>query len=100
MTPRQTLELKQSRRRKRLSELTAMETPGTEERAEMDTLTAEWQADETRWQAMVITETEQQRIETRTEDHQLQALEQRASIGEIFDGARRGHSRPAQPRNC
>ena len=39
---------------------------------------------------MVITETEQQRIETRTEDNQLQALEQRASIGEIFDGARRG----------
>ena len=90
MTPRQTLELRQSTIRQRLSELSGAESPEAEQRSEMDTLTAEFQANETRLRALVITETEQQRIETRTEDHQLAALEQRASIGEIFDGARRG----------
>ena len=53
MTPRQELELKQSTiRRKRLSELTALETlRHRRARSEMDTLTAEFQANETRWQA-------------------------------------------------
>ena len=91
MTPRQTLELRQSTIRQKLSELSGLESPEVEQRSEMDALTAEFQANETRMRALVITETEQQRIETRTEDNQLQALEQRASIGEIFDGARRGH---------
>ncbi len=90
MTPRQTLELRQSTIRQRLSELSGADSPEAEARSEMDSLTAEFQANETRMRALVITETEQQRIETRTEDNQLQALEQRASLGEIFDGARRG----------
>ena len=89
MTPRQTLELRQSTIRQRLSELSGMDTPELEERSEMDTLTAEFQTNESKMRAMVITETEQQRIETRTEDRQLADLEQRASLGEIFDGARR-----------
>ena len=90
MTPRQTLELRQSTIRQKLSELSGIETADTEQRAEMDTLSAEFQANESRMRALVITETEQHRIETRTEDRQLVELEQRASIGEIFDGARRG----------
>ena len=90
MTPRQQLELRQSTIRQKLSELSGLESPEVEQRSEMDTLTAEFQANESRMRALVITETEQQRIETRTEDNQLAALEQRASIGEIFDGARRG----------
>ena len=90
MTPRQILELRQSTIRQKLSELSGAENPEVEQRSEMDTLTAEFQANETRMRAMLITEAEQQRIETRTEDNQLVALEQRASIGEIFDGARRG----------
>ena len=91
MTPRQQLELRQSTIRQKLSELSGLESPEVEQRSEMDTLTAEFQANESRMRALVITESEQQRIETRTEDNQLAALEQRASIGEIFDGARRGH---------
>ena len=90
MTPRQTLELRQSTIRQKLSELSGIETADTEQRAEMDTLSAEFQANESRMRALVITETEQHRIETRTEDRQLIELEQRASIGAIFDGARRG----------
>ena len=90
MTPHQTLELRQSTIRQRLSELSGAENPEVEERSEMDTLSAEFQVNESRMRALVITETEQQRIETRTEDRQLVELEQRASIGEIFDGARRG----------
>ena len=90
MTPRQTLELRQSTIRQKLSELSGIDTADTEQRAEMDTLSAEFQANESRMRALVITETEQHRIETRTEDRQLIELEQRASIGEIFDGARRG----------
>ncbi len=90
MLPRQQLELRQSTIRQRLSELSGLDVPETEQRAEMDTLAAEFQANETRMRALVITETEQQRIETRTEDRQLVELEQRASLGEIFDGARRG----------
>ena len=90
MTPRQTLELRQSTIRQKLSELSGIDTADTEQRAEMDTLAAEFQANESRMRALVITETEQHRIETRTEDRQLIELEQRASIGEIFDGARRG----------
>ena len=93
MTPRQTLELRQSTIRQKLSELSGLESPEVEQRSEMDTLTAEFQANETRMRALVITETEQQRVETRTEDNQLAALEQRASIGEIFDGAR-NHRQP------
>jgi hypothetical protein len=89
MTPHQTLELRQSTIRQRLSELSGLDTPETEERSEMDTLAAEFQVNESRMRALVITETEQQRIETRTEDRQLLELEERASIGEIFDGARR-----------
>ena len=89
MTPRQTLELRQSTIRQKLSELSGADNPEAEQRSEMDTLTAEFQANETRMRALIVTETEQQRIETRTEDRQLVELEQRASLGEIFEGARR-----------
>ena len=89
MLPRQQLELRQSTIRQRLSELSGLDTPEAEQRSEMDTLTAEFQANESRMRALVITETEQQRIETRTEDRQLLELEQRASLGEIFDNVRR-----------
>ncbi len=89
MTPHQTLELRQSTIRQRLSELSGAENPKVEERSEMDTLSAEFQVNESRMRALVITETEQQRIETRTEDRQLVELEERASLGEIFDSVRR-----------
>ena len=89
MTPHQTLELRQSTIRQRLSELSGAENPEVEERSEMDTLSAEFQVNESRMRALVITETEQQRIETRTEDRQLVELEERASLGEIFDSVRR-----------
>ena len=84
-----TLELRQHAVSKRLSELTEIENPEPEQRAEMDTLTAEYQINATKWQALAIVEGDQQRIETRTEDRQLAELEERASLGEIFDGARR-----------
>ena len=90
LSPSKVLELRQSAVSKRLSELTMIETPDTEQRAEMDVLTAEYQTNAVRYQALVIAESDQHRIETRTEDRQLVELEQRASLGEIFDGARRG----------
>ena len=89
MLPRQELELRQSTIRQKLSELSGAENPEAEQRSEMDTLTAEFQTNESRLRAMLITETESQRIETNTEDRQLAQLEERASIGEIFDSVRR-----------
>ena len=87
MTPIQTIELRQSTIKQRLSELTSMESPETEQRSEMETLTAEYQTNELRWRGMKVTEGD--RITTRTADNKLQELEERASLGEIFDNVRR-----------
>ena len=101
MTPRQQLELRQSTIRQKLSELSGLESPEVEQRSEMDTLTAEFQANESRMRALVITETEQQRIETRTEDNQLARPWNSGPALARYSTAHGGAtSRPAQPRNC
>ena len=89
MLPSQLLELRQSVIAERLRELSGPDTLETEQRAEMDTLTAEYQTNESQRRALLITEPHQQRIESRTEDRQLVELEERASLGEIFDSVRR-----------
>ena len=89
MTPKQTVELRQSEIRSRLSQLSAVENPDLEQRGELDTLSTEFQSNESRLRALIITDN-QQRIETPSEDHQLRQLELRASVGEIFDSLRSG----------
>ena len=92
MTPLQTVELRQSEIRSRLSQLSAVENPDLEQRGELDTLSTEFQSNESRLRALIITDDNHQRIETPTEDHQLKQLELRASVGEIFDSLRSGRA--------
>ena len=90
MTAIQTLEIRARAIRGRLRELGGMDEWMPEYRSEVEALTAEHADNDARQAALTIAgEGTPTRIETRTEDNRMAELEQRASLGEIFDSARR-----------
>ena len=83
----QKLALRASEIRTRLAELAGKDDLTEEESAEVGTLRNEMRDVETRTQAAITAEDEPDPTETRTEDAEMAALVEGASIGEVFGAA-------------
>ena len=93
MTPKQKIEFRQSQIRKKVAELTALDEPTDEQRAETRSLTGEFQSNEERLQAIILTspepetETVEQRFSDDGQSKEVRELREAVSIADYAAAA-------------